>query len=330
MSLPTVSDVHTNVPLTDFSVQYAQADTKFCADKLAPIIASDKQTNLFKKFTKGYWARNEMRPRGPGTAAVETGYGIEDDSFACVVYAASKLISDQVRANEDGPLNSDRNATQFLMQQERILRENSFVTACMATSKWTTDKTGVAGVPAANQFKQWNDSASTPIENIRAYCTAAELLTLGAARPNVLAMGQEVWDALADHPDIVDRLKYGGQLTGSLARVTTEMVAALLGLEEVMVLGAVENTALEGGTAAQSFVAGKKALLLHRNTSPSIESITSVRTFTWRLAAGNDGGWKIKKMRDELRASDVIEIESAFVHKIVAADSGVYLASVVA
>jgi hypothetical protein len=274
MTLPTKSDQHVNAPLTDLSVQYAQSLDKFAADKLAPIHGSDKETNLFFKFTKDYWGRDEMKVRGPGVEAVEAGYGVTTDSYACVPYAVRKMIPDQIRSNADEPLDQDRNAMQFLTRLERIRREKAFATACMATSKWSTDRTGVASAPTSVQFLQWNDGASTPIENIRAYCTEIEKLTLGAARPNVLGISQPVWDVLVDHPDVVDRLKYGGQLGGSLAKVTPAMVAALMDLDEVVVMGAVENTALENATFSASYIAGKGAVLLHRNAAKGVEVIT--------------------------------------------------------
>lgn len=330
MSLPTQSDVHINGPLTDLSVLYAQSLDKFGADKLAPVHASDKQSNSYFTFDAGDWGRDTMKVRGAGAPAAEAGYRLSTGSFTCVPYALRKPIPDQVRSNEDSPLNSDRNAMQFLVLMERIRREKAFVDAAMSSGKWTTTKTGVSSAPSANQFLQWNDAASTPIENIRAYLTEIELLTMGAARPNVLAMGQQVWDALADHPDIIDRLKYGGQLQGSLAKVSPQMVAALLGLEEIVVMGAVENTAVEGAAASASFIAGKKAILIYRNPAPGIESLTGVKTFTWSRYIGNPMGWRMKSYRDEERESDIVEIQSAFVHKLIAADTGVYMPSVVA
>jgi hypothetical protein len=331
MSLPTQGDVHVNAPLTDLSVQYAQSLDKFGADKLAPIHPSDKQSNVLFKFTKDYWGRDSMKERGPGTAAAEAGYGVDSStSFTCIPYALKKPIADQVRANEDAPLNSDRNAMQFLVLMERIKREKAFVTAAMSSGTWTTTKTGVASGVSTNQFLQWNDAASTPIEDIRGWCTEIELLTMGAARPNVLGLGQQVWDKLADHPDLIDRLKYGGQLQGSMAKVTPQMVAALLGLEEIVVMGAVENTATEGATASAAYIAGKKAVLLYRNNAPGIESVTGVKTFTWSRYIGNPMGWRIKTYRDESRESDMVEIQSAFTHKLIAADAGVYIPSAVA
>ena len=330
MSLPTQGDVHVNAPLTDLSVQYAQSLDKFGADKLAPIHPSDKQTNLFFKFTKDYWGRDAMRLRAPGTQAADAGYGVTTDSFACIPYAVRKPISDLVKSNEDAPLNSERNAMQFVMLLERIRREKAFVTAAMSATTWTTTETGVAGVPAANQFKQWNDAASTPIEDIRSWCTEVELLTMGAARPNVLGLGQQVWDALVDHPDLIDRLKYGGQLQGNMAKVTPQMVAALLGLEEIVVMGAVENTAADAAAPSAAYIAGKKACLVYRNTAPGVESVTGVKTFTWSRYIGNPNGWRIKTYRDENIESDIVECQSAFTHKLIAADAGIYVASAVA
>lgn len=325
---PTPGDVHVNRPLTNLSVQYAQALDKFKADSLAPILPADNRSDLFFKFTKDFWFRDEMKERGPGTEAVEAGYGVVTDSYVCVPYAVRKAISDQTRANEDSPLNSDRNAMQFVTRLERIRREKAFAAACLATGKWATDITGVAGVPGASQVKQWNDSASTPIEDVQALCTLVELLT--GFRPNVLAIGQQVWDKLKNHPDLVDRLKYGGQMTGNLAKVTPAMVAALFELEELVIMNAVENTAKEGAAFAGGYIAGKTGLLMYRDSTAAIEGVTAVRTFTWRRYLSADIGFRIKKYRLEQFESDYVEMQSAFVHKIIASDLGVFIASLVA
>lgn len=326
-SLPTAGDVHVNRPLTNMSIQYAQALDKFKADQLAPIISGENRSDIFYKFTKDYWFRDEMKERGPGTEAVEAGYGVEQDSYRVIPYAVRKPISDQVRSNEDSPLNSDRNAMQFVTRLERIRREKAFAAVALAAN-WTTTRTGVAAAPTGVQFLQWNDAASTPIEDVQAWCTLVELLT--GFRPNVLAIGQQVWDALKNHPDLIDRLKYGGQLQGNLAKVTPAMVAALFELEELVVMSAIENTAKEGQAFAGSYIAGKKGVLMYRDTSAGIEGVTAIRTFTWKRYLAGEAGFRIKKYRLEQFESDYVEMQSAFVHKIVAADCGIYLPSMVA
>jgi hypothetical protein len=325
---PTPGDVHVNRPLTNLSVQYAQALDKFKADDLAPIHAGDNKTDSFFVFTKDAWFRDEMKVRGPGAEAVEAGYGISTDTYGCIPYAVRKAISDQTRANEDSPLNSDRNAMQFVTRLERIRREKAFVSTCFVSTAWTTTRTGVAGAPSGVQFKQWSDAASTPIEDVQGWCTLVELLT--GFRPNVLCIGQQVWDALKNHPDLIDRLKYGGQLQGNLAKVTPDMVAALFELEEICVMSAVENTAAEGATWSGSYIAGKKGLLQYRDKTAAVEAVTAVKTFTWRRYLSADVGFRIKKYRLEQFEADYVEIQSAFVHKVIAADLGIFLDTMVA
>ena len=62
--LPTPGDVHVNAPLTGMSLLMAQSMADFVADRAAPNIPSDKQSNVFYKFTKDYWFRDVMRQRG--------------------------------------------------------------------------------------------------------------------------------------------------------------------------------------------------------------------------------------------------------------------------
>lgn len=331
MSLPTPGDVHVNAPMTNFSLLYAQSLDRFAADKLFPIVTSDKESNVYFSFDKKYWARDTMKVRAIGAEAAEGAFGVTTGSFLCINYALQKKVPDRLRRNSDNPLNQDRAATRYLTQMERIRREKQFATDILKTSLWTSEKTGVSGTPTTNQFKQWNDSASTPVEDIRSWRTEVDKNTLGAARPNVLGLGKEVWDKLADHPDIVDRLKYGGQLQGNLAKVTPAMLAALLELDEVIIGDALEETATEGqSTSVPSYIWGKKALLLYRNPTPQIEEVSAGYTICWTDTGSNAMGARIKQYRMENVESDIFEIQSSFVQKPVAVDAGAYIASAVA
>lgn len=326
---PTQSDSHVNGPLSDMSVQYQQELTAYKADSLAPIHASEKQSDLFFKFTKDFWFRDGMQKVGPGSAAPRLGYGVETDSFAIDVWAAAKAISDQVRANEDAPLNSDRNAMQFLTRLERIRREKSFAAACMATSKWALDVTGNTSASSygSDTVAQWDDGDSHPLLDIAEYRTRVTLKT--GYNPNVLVLGRQVWDDLKNHADIVARIS-GGSTNGSPALVTRELVAGLMELDEIVVMDAVENTAADGATFSGSFIAGKHGLLMYRDPTAAIESVTAVKTFTWQRYAGAANGTRMLTYRDENIHSDIVEIESAFAHKIVATDLGVFFNGLVA
>lgn len=328
MTLPTNADVHVNEVLTDMSVAYQQELTDYKADDLAPIHASPKQSNTFFKFTKDFWFRDAMQKRGPGAQAPRVGYGLATDSYAIDVWSAAKAIDDQVRANEDAPLNSDRDAMMFVTRLERLRREKSFAATCLTTSVWGTDVTGNTSASAygSNTVAQWDDDNASPLEDIAHYKSVVKLAT--GLEPNVLAIGRQVWDKLKNNADIIARIS-GGSNNGSPAQVTRQVVAALMELDELVVLDAVENTAAEGATFAGSYIAGKKGLLMHRNPNAGVMSVTAVKTFCWQRLSGAANGTRVLTYQDGPHL-DIVEIESAFAHKIVAPDLGVFFNTLVA
>lgn len=329
MAQPTQSDVHVDVPLTNMSVAYLSDMAEFQADNLAPVMPSDKQSNKFFKFTKDFWFRDALQKRGPGAEAPRLGYGITTDSFFADLWSGAKPIDDQVRANQDSPLDADRNAMQFVTRLAALRREKSFATNFLATSKWDTDVTGNTSTSAygSNTVKQWDQASNTsPLEDIAFYKTKIKLNT--GITPNVLVIGQQVWDALKNHAELLSRIT-GGSNNGNPAQVTKQLVAAVMELEEIVVMSAVENTANQGGTFAGSFIAGKTGLLMYRDKTAALEAVTACRTFTWQQYAGNANGTRILKYRQEQIHSDIIEVESAFAHKIVASDLGVFFNTLV-
>lgn len=331
MAQPTQSDVHVDVPLTNMSVAYMSDLAEFQADNLAPVMPSDKQSNKYFTFTKDFWFRDGLTVRGPGGQAPRLGYGIDSsNSYSIDIWSGGKAIDDQVRANEDSPLNSDRNAMQFVTRLERIRREKSFASAFLATGKWDKDVTGNTSASAygSDTIKQWDQATgTTPLEDIAHYRTVVKKNT--GFMPNVLVLGQEAWDALKNNAEVLDRVT-GGANNGNPAQVTKQLVAMLMELDEVVVMSAIENTAAQGAAFSGSFIAGKAGLLMYRDKTAALESVTACRTFTWQQYAANSNGTRILKYRDEAIHSDIIEIESAFAHKIIASDLGVFLTSLVA
>jgi hypothetical protein len=309
---------------------YMQSLTKFQADNMAPVMPVDKKTDLYFELTKDYWFQDHMRKRGVGAAAVRAGYGVTTKSYIADLWALGKQIDDQVRANEDAPLNSDRTAMKFVTMAERMNREKSFKTNFWGTGLWTTDLTGNGSTSAivnSQTLKQWDQTSSTPIDDVAVMMTVMEKLT--GFTPNKMAIGAEVWERLKINAQILDRIS-GGSTNASPAQVTKELVARLFEIDELIVLRAVENTAAENAAFSGSYVFGKQGLLFYHNPTAGVEEITAMRTFCWQQYAGNRNGTRILKWRDESTHSDVVEIESTYAHKIIAPDLGIFCNSLVA
>jgi hypothetical protein len=329
MSQPTPSDVFVSRPLSNVSLAYWQQDQMFIADRMFQAVPSDDQAGIVWEFDREYFLRNEMKVRAPNTQSAGVGFKLNQLTYAMPVLAVHHDIPDQRRANERSPISSDRAAALLLSQQAKQYREIAMKAKAFTSGAWsTTAQTGVAAGPAANQFLRWDDNAAAPIRNMIAFKEIIKLAT--GLRPNVLAIGQPVWNALRTCPDIMDRIKYG-QTPGSPAQVTLAAVAALFELDEILVSDVIQATNLEGNaTFASSYVIGKEGLLFYRPPAPSLETPAAGYTMVWRGYMGmNDVGVRVKKFRMEPLASDRVELEQAFDPTVFGKFFGLYLATMV-
>jgi hypothetical protein len=326
---PTSSQVHVDQPLTQISIAFLQDARNFVADQVFPKIGVSKQSDRYYTYDRGEFNRDEMALRAPGTESAGSGYSIDNTpTYYCPVYAMHRDIDDQVRANADSVLSLDREAAEYLSHKALIKKEKLWVSKFFAGGLWTGgDLDGVAATPGAGEMLQWNDASSTPIEDVRAGATA--ILQSTGMMPNTLVLGHEVFAALLDHPDIIDRLKYG-QTPGSPAMAGRDSLAALFGVERLFVMRSIENTAAEGASADHAFIGGKKALLCYSAPQPGLMTPSAGYTFQWTGMAGGGEGVRVKRMRMEHLESDRVELQMAFDQKLIASDLGYFWDTAVA
>jgi hypothetical protein len=330
MPLPTSSDAHVNRPLTNISVATIQDARNFIASRAFPIVPVQKQSDAYFSYDNAYWNRDEMQVRAPATESEGGGYAIDGtNTYFCPIRSIHKDIPDELRANADVPINLDSEATKYVTLKALIKREILFAAAYMAGSVWTYDYDGVSESPGTSEVLQWNDASSTPIEDV--WAAKESILQLTGFEPNKLILGYPVYRALINHPDIVDRVKYG-QTPGRVAMVDVTELAQVFKVDEVLVSRGIKNTALEGASSAtHSFINGKNALLVYAPPSPGVMTPSGGYIFTWTgyLGAGPEGN-RILRMRADLRHCDRVEIEIAFDMKKISADLGAFWDSVVA
>lgn len=326
---PTPSDVHVNVPLSNISVAYFQDASSFIADQVFPNIPVDKQSNTYYVYNRGDFNRDEMKERAPSTESEGGGYSLSPDGlYYCRKYSYHKDISDEVRSNADAAINMDSEAARFLSLKALIRREKLFVNTYFKTGVWTADLSGVASNPTGSQRLQWNDAASDPVAQIKAEKREQQRRT--TFKPNTLVIGPQVWDILTEHPDIIDRIKYG-QTPGSPAIVNKQTLAALFEVDRILVAEAVENTAKEGQAESNVFIAGKNVLLCHVTPNPGLLTPTAGYTFSWTGMYGNSGlGTRVKSFRMDNIESDRVEIDMCMDMRVVGADMGTFWSSIVA
>jgi hypothetical protein len=332
MTQPTARAVHTDQPLTNISVAFLQNASNFVASRVFPNIRVQKQSDVYYTYDRGFFNRNQAKLRAPATEAAIAGFGLSTDNYRADVVALKTQLAWQVEANADAPVQLERANTELLLHQMLIQKEVDWATKYFGSGIWGTNYAGVASSPGTGEVVQWSDQTSgDPISNIRTAKT--DMMEATGFMPNTGVMSQRVVDELLDHPDIVDRIKYsGGVGNQNPAMASEQTLAQLFGLERILVMRAIQNTAAEGDANAHSFIGGKNALLAYVAPTPGLMTPTAGYTFTWSgyQGGGNEFGVTTSRREDDKIKATEVEAEMAYTHKLVASDLGVMFNDIVA
>ena len=309
---------------------YRQDANLFIGARMAPPKPTGTISDQYTVYTRADLSRDQMAVRAPGAESAGGGWNVTYSTFTCIPYSLHVDIPDQDRANADAQFDLDRDATIFLTEQGLIKLDRVWATTAFTTSVWTGSTTQTDIVGGSGGVTKFSVAGSTPIETIRAQVINLQLAGLDPMKLK-LCMGPLVWQTLADHPELIARIKVTEDRI-----VQTQLLAALLGIGEVVVGWGSYNSVVEGGTAAYNFILGNNMLLAYVQP-PGLLTPTSSVTFYWQGYLGSaalgpaemGGTASIRKFRLERNRVDRVEIEEAFVPQITAPDLGVFFSNIV-
>ncbi len=317
---PLQSDLHVDQMLTNMSIGYS--NPAYIIDNVAPILTVAKQSDIVPKYDQSHWFRDGATLRLPRTRSTGGGWSIDKtDTYFCPRHSFRDEISDEERANADGPFtNLEADAVDFVSDKCAMRREISGAGSIFKTGVWT-DKTG------GSDFTLWSDyGGSSPLTDMTTYKDDVESRI--GREPNRLVLGKQVWNILKWHPDLVDTVKYTQR-----GVISTDLAASLFEFDAGnLLIGRAIYTTDPEGTAEASVtytrIWGKHALMLYVPQRPSLKQPAAMYTFVWAVV--NGAIQYIKRMRDEEREVDIIEGNTYFVHKVTAARAGEFLSGAVA
>jgi len=184
------------------------------------------------------------------------------------------------RAKAPGVADPRRAKVRFVTEQLKLHLDLIFAQNFFNAAAWQNVWTGVATNPSANQFLKFNEANFDPVNFFDA--RIKEVKQNGRRKPNRLALGVDAYNALKNHPDIVERVKYTGS-TANPAIVTPQALAAILQIEEVRVLESTYNAGGIGQEDMQFVCATDGALLCYATDNPSIDEPSAGYIFTWDM-----------------------------------------------
>ena len=326
MPLLTPSAVHIDQPLSNLTLAYVQEQTNFVADKVFPVVGVQRQSDKYYIYDRANMNRSgDVKKLAPRTEVNRIGMAISNAAYYADVYGIGMDFDEQTIANEDAMLEVRAAGAQTLINRVLIEREEQFASSFFSAGVWTTDVT---------PGNLWSDyTNSTPISDVTAGRRTMQLKS-GGFKPNTMVIGKEVRDVLINHPDILARLNGGATVTNT-ALITDAKLAEIFEVENLYVMEAVKNGAVEGLAEANAFIGGKNALLVHTPRASGLMTPAAGLTFAWNnIPNVNNLGITVESFSDDAlkrqQVAEHIQVKMAYDMKVVGADLGYFFEDVIA
>ena len=278
--------------LSNMALAYYQEDAKAFAKTIFPICPVTLSSDNYYIFNKEDLLRDNWR-RKPAYGKVDPAVLSEHtDSYACQVDQMIMGI-DRIRQTDlsrrQGAVIRDPRAqrTKTMAGQANIHQDLIFSQNFFKSGVWSNQFTGVDSTTVASgQFIKFSNGNSDPVALIDQVSTKMEQET--GRRPNRLALGVNVYNALKIHTGILERVKYGGS-TQNPAKVTENVLAQLFDMEKLTVQRSIRNKAEFGQDAEMQFIGDPNGFLLaYATDTPSMDEPSAGYIFTWdMLGDGN-------------------------------------------
>lgn len=263
----TAKDLHVDKVLTQFANGYRPEG--MIADMIFPVVAVDKQTDIYLEADRGRILRRQQTARSPGNEArrVERDFG--SATYHCKNYALKDMVTIEDKANTDPSMIFAKAETKaqgvlddlFLDWEIRVLdqvKNTSNVGSSAAVSSGWND----AGDPLGD--------VNTAIDNVR---------YANGKRANSVLFGPEAWDSFR-RDSTVRNLILGTNNGGGY--VNEEQVRNLLNVDKVLVSEGFENSADDGQTESLNSIFGDNVLVYYVPASPTIEQPSFGYSIRWQ------------------------------------------------
>lgn len=276
-----------NIYLTNLSMAYFQEASRYVAKSIFPICPVPLASARYYIFDKASLLRDNVAPKPQFGKVTPAQMGRFDESYNCQVDQVIVGI-DQIstlnyqRTGAPGAADPRRAKVKFIAEQMNLHQDIVFAEKFFRPGVWSNEWTGgTAYNSTAKTFIKFTDDNCDPVKLFDDLCTEIEQNT--GRRPNRLGLGKATFNALKNHPGVVERVKYGGA-TANPATVNERVLAELFGIEKVVVLSSIYNKAGLGAEADMDFIcAPDAAILAYATNTPTIDEPSAGYIFTWDM-----------------------------------------------
>lgn len=243
----TSRDVHIDRPLSNLVIGFEPQGT--IVQNFLPIVNVGKQSDLYFKYDKGDFFRiPDSTKRAPRTKGRTVSFNVSSDSYYATNYALVDEMDYETLVNQDDPLALEAKSARNLFNILNLDMENR------VAGDLTTGSNVGSHAAVSSKWDSSTAGTSDPFADIQTAKSAIRSTT--GLEPNTIIFGQEVYNALLRHADILDRIKYVQR-----GVVTADLLASLFDVQNVYVGSSIKNTGAENLSDSFSDVWGKNTVI---------------------------------------------------------------------
>ena len=287
-------------PILSLTVMRFMQDPKgFVGMRLLPLFLTAEQAANYYVFD----AENVLGVptnirRGPSAPYARTTTKLSSDLYGTQEYGIENPVDDKTRRKYARAMNADKAAV--MKGAATILINHELRSKALAMS---------AGVSHASPATQWDQAGSTPVQDVDA---AKEFIHAQTGmEANYMQVDRDTFNVLKEHPQILEKIKYTQR-----GIVTTDILAAVFGVDQFVVAGSLQATNNEGQALTPAAIWGDSVIIAVVNPDNNMESPNFGRTFGWIGEVGPDGVI-VESYRDDSVRSDIHRTRQDTAEKIV-------------
>jgi hypothetical protein len=276
-------------------MEHIGQENQFIGTRVFPVFETNKKESSFAKITRESMAKTVDTKRSKGSGYNRGGFETEDGSYTCEENGHEIPVDDGEREMYRSDFEAEFVASKIamnrvLLNQEIRIKNLIFNTSTFTGSDLYTDRSSAP----------WDTAGSDVLSHVR---TAKKKVRQNCGlKPNALIIGDQTLENLKSNTGIKDSIKYVKEMTDEALR---EALAGLFGLEQVIVGGAIYDSADEGQDFSASDIwADDYAMIARIATDGRDFSQPALgRTFLW--TADSPENAMVEEYRDESIRSDV-------------------------
>lgn len=291
--------------------------------RVFPVLEVDKPLGNWGKFTIAQLLQTRDDLRTPGADYNSGDGGLTPDTFLTQEHGFEEPVDDRESSMYSDYFDSEVVAA---MRARHVVLQNleaNVITAALNVSTGAVPWTGGnGGTQTATNL--WSDATNAkPIDDVTS--ALDQLYTQIGRRNASLVISWRRFNVLRNNAQIIDRVKYSGLVDPQREAITEAALAQALGVEELIVAGAVKNTAKEGKAATLGGLwTDGAAMLFIKPRTIDIREVAFGRTFHW-AEDGSSIGAAIESYRWEKSRGNRVRARCDYQAKIVYKEAAVQL-----